>query len=685
MQIGIATHIKPFYFSTDAQKIFDEAMKGKALALHTTTVVFSGLSGSDISACKRTIMDNNATPFDSPHYLSGFQSGIAVETSYYIVSNGCMRLLEDAHLDTVFANNAVTSIKFNDDMPSNDSESNTLQSDEAGSSNSAQPPLQGQSTEQTEPELPLGSDTGILYESEITSANKVGSYRQYKALDKEALTKCTDSTTILKRIVKVSDSEENLHLELIKCVSISEIWLLQILPMFCQDISLGINCVNFSHTLEEAIFLEHFHDEVIGDQVASLTNMQVIDQLSSISTKVMVISSHSEFEANESAEEKSVLLLDHPASAKIIMNETKAIFEINTNRADLQEISSIQEKVVSLSSLSESKLVSLPWHRLGQIIKNIMKRYNKKMISVQEVLIAASEFQMKNKDFEIALLNLHTCGLIAYYGSVLPNVVFDDCSVLLDLLVEIKKSRARQSHQAVLTLDDFKRPEAVYVTGLFMYKEAISLLKYLHIISDFKQLHFLMPCILTKSLSEEELPAYCKEDVHIAPLVIQYSALLGIFEYMVCYLTSQQNQSPWPWEICDRRVFSPQPVCLYKNCVQFRLPGVNTLITLLKTDQITLYVNSVHDTELLPVIKRAVVTGISKAYAAFHHSRETPPVIGLYCRCSKVNFKHMIVSTTEDQWICSVSKESIVLSNAEKCWFNVSHNGKNNMCCNSVQ
>ena len=53
-------------------------MKGKKFGLRFTTILFTGLPGSDVHACKRMIMDRNVTPFESPHSLVNLEDQLTL-------------------------------------------------------------------------------------------------------------------------------------------------------------------------------------------------------------------------------------------------------------------------------------------------------------------------------------------------------------------------------------------------------------------------------------------------------------------------------------------------------------------------------------------------------------------------------------------------------------------------------
>ncbi len=96
-----------------------------------------------------------------------------------------------------------------------------------------------------------------------------------------------------------------------------------------------------------------------------------------------------------------------------------------------------------------------------------------------------------------------------------------------------------------------------------------------------------------------------------------------------------------------------------------------------KDAEMTVYVTSMQDYEILPSIRAAIVNGLNKAAEAFHISGQALPVVGFHCTCGQVNYTHMIVPSTEGHWRCSATNEILALLSVQEIWFtNNNRNGK---------
>ena len=660
-------------------------MKGKKFGLRFTTILFTGLPGSDVHTCKRLIMDKNFTPFESPHSLDH-----SFEFSYYTVSDEKIKPLHDDDSDMVFACNAAVQTPKGAKNDKSD-EHSIQQSEEASIDCQTEPdehfpqqrPKEASSKNSASDRSKQESSAqSVGKEVEVPSSIPAGNSSQhltsnqiliYEPIPKESLLKCVSPENILQLMVNrdrlLTKDFDNLNI--INCVCCSDVWLLNVLPIFLKGIAIGINCMSSSQDLEGKIILQKIlvpETEIEAD--VSFTNKQLIKDISMLATKLMVIETHAEV---ESIEKNSEILFRDNEQAKLIAdkNGKQEVFEVGKS---LREIENIERQLVSSLDLSELKQVSLFWHMLGHAIKKVMQQYNRNFISKQEVLTIAAEFRMSETDLEIALLSLHITGVILYFGNVLPNVIFKDSTVLIQLIAKINLFDLQHNRGAIIPFSAFEVCEVMYAEGLFTCKEAISLFKDLHLLIEMKNSLFLMPCLLREEVSVETFSFVSGlKDTKVAPLVIQCLLAHGCFEYIMCYLCSQYNGHPWPWKIDVRRD-------LFKSFVQFILPGVNALINVYRKEdaELTVYINSnsMQDYQFLPFIRTAIVTGLNKAAEAFHITGQALPVVGFHCTCGQVDNTHMIVPSTEGHWRCSATNEKLALFSTQDIWFTKIHDSK---------
>ena len=637
-------------------------MEGKKFGLRFTTIIFTGLPESDVYACKQMIMDKNFIPFESPHSLDPIQPGAAnIEFSYYTISDEKIKPLHDDDLDMVFAcNAAIQTPKLDESEESSDSDVEA-ENDESDEHSTQQGSKEVLSNENPETKRSKQEKVAQSVEKEIDMPKSIlaATSITYKPIPENTLLTCIENIFQLMVNHDRSLTKDFDNLNIINCICCSDIWLLDVLPIFLKGITIGINCISISQDLEEETFLQKISVTRDEETQVSLTSKQIIKDISVLATKLMVVGKHTKFESSETTiERKNEILFADNGQAKLITDKggKQAVFEIGKS---LRETDNIERQLESSLALSELKYVSLSWHMLGHTIKKFMRQYNRPFISKQEVSIIATKFGLSPTDLEIALLNLHMSGLLLYYGNVLPNVIFKDSTILLKIVAKIRLIGA------YFPLSTIEACNEMYAEGLFTCRDAISLFKDLHVLIELEYSLFFMPCLLTKKLSVETFNSiFGVNDTKVAPLVMQCSLARGCFEYIMCYLCSQYNGHPWPWKINRSKI-------LFKNSVQFILPGVNSLITLYRNEdaEIIVHINSMEDYEILPSIRTAIVNGLNKAAETFHISGQAPTVVGFHCTCGQIEHTHMIVPSTEGNWRCSVTNEVITVSTAQDIWF----------------
>ncbi|XP_064398620.1 uncharacterized protein LOC135345186 isoform X3 [Halichondria panicea] len=663
----------------DAEARFEAAMKENKFGLRFTTILFTGVPGSDVNACKQMIMDKNFTPFESPHSLDPIQSGADdIEFSYYTVSDEKIKPLHDDDLDMVFACNAAVQTPKLDESeePSvlqgpKEASSGNDESDEHSTQQGSKEVLSHENPETKRSKQEKVAQS-IEKEVDVPKSILASTSLTYKPIPEETLLTCIEDILqlMVNRDRSLTTDYDNLNI--INCVCYSDIWLLDVLPIFLKAITIGIKCISIRQDLEEEIFLQEISVTRDEETRISVTSQQIIKDISMLSTKLMVVGKHTKFESIETTiERKNEILFADNGQAKLIKDGKQAVFEVGKSS---RETENIERQLVSSLALSEQKHVSLSFYTLGHAIKKFMRQYNRPFISKQEISIIATKIGLSPTDLEIALLNLHMNGLILYYGNVLPNVIFKDSTILLKIVAKIRLI------SAYFPLSTIEACNEMYAEGLFTCRDAISLFKDLNVLIELENSFFLMPCLLREEVSVETFSSiFGVSDTKVAPLVIQCSLARGSFEYIMCYLCSQYNGHPWPWKINRGRSF-------FKNCAQFVLPGVNALITLYRNEdaEMTVYINSMEDHEILPSIRTAIVTGLNIAAETFHISGQALPVVGFHCTCDQDNNTHMIVLSKEDHWRCSVTNEVITVSTAQDIWFTKTYDGSDTVTVHNV-
>ena len=170
---------------------------------------------------------------------------------------------------------------------------------------------------------------------------------------------------------------------------------------------------------------------------------------------------------------------------------------------------------------------------------------------------------------------------------------------------------------------------------------------------------------LASSATTSESTATATESSTITPLIVQFPhcALLGMFCSLITYLLSNANYHPKPWKL--RLSTSGAPECLFRNCVEFSIPGYPGSVCLI--DTFSFFEAHIHaPTELIvklcPSIRDAIFEGVERASTVLGYN-DSRPVHAIICPCKHASRHSATLSDTKRYWICS--KDSATYGNLE--------------------
>ncbi len=418
-----------------------------------------------------------------------------------------------------------------------------------------------------------------------------------------------------------SDELQSLHL--IHAVECKHSLILSILPLLTPQLSsFGILDVQF-----RAEMLEHFPD---------------------ISEKWIVM---------------APLLMSKISQNKIDLVENRHTFASDFSGEVNQE--EVFKVLGTLRSINKEQ-IPYSWFYLWNSVKNTLQLNNSKVITLDKVIHISDTCGIQpGQQLKDALAYLHKSNLLIYFSDILPNFIFEDVSLLMSLLISLI-GNIRST--GLLTYANFYDVQGVYDSA-FTHDNAIKLLKGLCLLSQISSHQFLMPCVLITLLSPQDLSNYCKEP-RDSCLVVQHPMATNVFGFLICFVTSQENSDFWPWRI-RTDLNKGDPVCVYKNCAQFSLPGYDCTITLFAySSSIKIYTEYKDYQPPLSLIKTTVILGIEKACESYHYAMKPLTCdIGFTCTCGSTDIEHNMI-WCEQSWICSFNPEqSFKLSQSQQRWF----------------
>ena len=466
------------------------------------------------------------------------------------------------------------------------------------------------------------NDQKILYRQ--SSMEDSGDF-QVMSIKSTSTRKCTSIETsgnVLKLMYKVS--EEKHSLQLIHAIECNDLNILPILPLiFHCTIDLGVG-----YTMNESA--------------------QLLEAVQHLSKKWLVI------KTEENSVELSKAFSSHKTPFK---TDISLQAEISTKDLAL------------LCHKTEEKAIPYAWYFLCHSIQNAFKEVKRKVMSIDEVSEIAEKCHVSVDKLPNVLTYLHKTGLLLYYKDILPNVVFEDASLIIEILSSAilnpyNKVAINHDMDVLVHESSFSQTDNVFVEDLFTSQDVIKLLQNLAIVFKIDTQLFCMPTLLTTVFD------FVKQG-DIPPLHILYPTAPGLFGFLLCYLTSEQNEELWPWKVCTD-MSKREPTCLFKNCAEFTLPGYECTITLLQSsDCIKVYIKFVDSQLPLAKIGKSIVAGVKKANSSYHYP-DVDIELGFDCHCDSPDFaEHTMVYHKQDQHLKCVynSNKVFPLSYNQKVWF----------------
>ena len=389
----------------------------------------------------------------------------------------------------------------------------------------------------------------------------------------------------------------------------------------------------------------------------------------------MIVGTHRDMEDKcaEEREEKERKLLEllRPFKSEVVCSKPrpkKFIFPLNAKNPESQDdtlVEKIQDLVTTECS-PEPVRVPLHYFALELVLEEASHKLGRGVLSIQECLEAAAQLHFDKHTLDLALQYLDELSLVFYFPEVLEGVLFTDPQVLLDKATELVEKmyqllegadgKLRVSEwqtfldNARFNLDFLSRPDFSkhYVPGLFTPVELVKLFKKLFVIANYTDKELFMPALL-RVLKDEEVSKYCvPEDSPAAPLAVDFplgGPLLGVFCALSCFLVSNGNQCPAPWEI-KLDPDSDTPVCLYRNCIRFSVPDYGS-VTLV--DTFSHFQVHVRSSECCSIVREAITLGLKRVTATLGYLDSTPS-LAFVCPCKK-GVPH-VATVKRGKWIC---------------------------------
>ena len=485
----------------------------------------------------------------------------------------------------------------------------------------------------------------------------------------------------------------------------------EMLPHFVQQASAIVLMQKLNEKLNFTPTIRYREEggKVDEGYTSQLTNEQILYQyiqaVQSHQSRVFVVGSHRDKmgECEETIETKNEKLLEsfRPVIGSYIEvyrmgDPDQLIFPVDSTSHKPGDMAIAEEfKKQILKECKDTKeKVPLPWFILEQVLQLLAQQMKITVLSTQECFKAANEtFSMSHDDCETAIKYLGKLNIMFYRPEILPGVVFVNAQVILDKITEL----VRCSH-GLRTIDngDTDRQKVPYCMqgfnfrdfglinadvlgrafpshyrdGVFTPTDLLNLLDGLLIAGKLTEEKYFMPSLLL-DLSDEHTANYrlkSSAPEKPAPLIIHYPKMLlpvGVMPSLVVYLQNKHK-----WKVSEKH---GKPICLYHNCIQFRLPcekpGSIFLIDSTKFLEIHVTTELKVDPDLLR-IKNDIVTGLKHVHKSLNYE-SAKAEFGFLCsgECGNKEPHLATLDDKKEMWTCTEDEgKGQFLDSRQKVW-----------------
>ena len=420
------------------------------------------------------------------------------------------------------------------------------------------------------------------------------------------------------------------------------------------------------------------------------------DSSDSIPPRILLLGTHRDLKhlcETETVEQKNkqleAIIPEKLKKQVIYADKKQLIFEINglTPDDDDKKMAEKIRTVIMKECPSRREKTPWRWHVFNQKMKSIARRLGRNVLSREECLKIAESLELDKESFELALEFFHKLSIIFYYPAILPDVVFVDPQVLLDKVTEFVEFKFelqedkdstnstapclphgwQQFERFAQVTDKFlenERFSSHYHKSVFTRKHLTTLLEKLLVFARLSPDTWFMTCVL-KHKTQQEISKYC---VSPSPLVVHFpdgGPQHGVCCSLIAHVLSTANQRPSPWDILQE---DNRPACLYRNCIQFQVPGYGGFVMLI--DRYTYFEVHVHTSvkkllELWQHVRYAVLNGIDSVSVRLGYSNNKPSP-AILCPIHTETPRHP-APIRDGEWICSSTNKFGDIADLREC------------------
>ena len=503
----------------------------------------------------------------------------------------------------------------------------------------------------------------------------------------------------------------------------------EMLPVLVKSATACVLTVKLNEPLDKRNEVEFVEKgkELCKPYQSQSNNQQVVKRCSQIvasqtkGCKLFLVGTHRDEEDKCKEEsrieknEKLIKLLEPQFGTNLqYMANGQAIFPLDcktkpTQQQDEDVMKDLRIAVTGIIRSKPKKEIPIYWlllelliHQLagakyGVLSYEVCKEKAKDVLKIEEVAFPAA----------VKFLS-ETVGTILHFPVVAPHIIFMPQAILTPLSELVKlhhilkdkipgKCKPRSGEwmefqkcgilsESLLQTAPF---EVKVFSNTYTVHNFITILKELHIVAQIEEGIFFLPSVLIE-LSCEEIAEhiYIEESCRcLEPLVLYYSEShcggtiqnwLPVSSFIRLVALLQNNHG---WNLYKNEL--RKPTCLYRNCIQFRLPdnqpGIVTLVDQLKHLEIYLNVSELEVHSVCSYVHNIVKSGLKEVHKCENYSKDDITA-ALLCPKHKPQCHLASVRLERGQWKWTCKRDpssSGELTAKQQPWFEGSEKGLN--------
>ena len=490
----------------------------------------------------------------------------------------------------------------------------------------------------------------------------------------------------------------------------------EVLPIFVDNTMFGFLTVKLNESLDSHPMVEYYASgELIGKPFRSPFShkqifrhcMRALHSTSGKCPKIAFIGTHKDLEyqcKDETLEAKNRKLLSIiPPQMRdnvISYKGDSLIFPINAlNPGDDDEavLDVLRQLIMNELQKLPQTPIPLQYFALESAFQRLAKEKNKGILSLEECIKEAEALHFTREGFMDALRYLNAHKLVFYYESILPDVVFINAQVLLDMITAIIEHYLIQVGSesgpvgsslgannkflcGIITREILSRFKSHYISKLFEEKHLILLFEHLLIAAKVGEGEYLMSSLLR----EEAIPPPSSDPVsQDVPALLFYfgedGPKLGVYCSLLSTLITDSK-----WKLLMENAC---PVQLSRNRARFMIPGNDPgFVTITDSFSTHFHVDIAFPSKVVkpkrrdicervcPTIRETILTGIRKASRKLNYTNSIPEV-AFFCTEHQPTSLHAATVSPSDLLTCTTHPASVCseMTDLHKLWLGQAH------------